>query len=246
MSRKVIVSPARAQEILEEVAARFDLSADTVRHAKRDYLARTARGEIAWRLKSDLNWSQRRTAEYLGCCKTTVHTLLHNRQRILGAFQDRVAQEHKLFLQSPEALELTELREKLRRLCGADLAEQLTEGLNVPKRCGIVLAMLAEAYPRALSIEAMCELYDDACARLQYGFKRGADRELIRKNVSDLNREMMAQGRAAPIELAPAVGGRRLTDEAAKTLSASYGVPRASRMLAAQERTQPYEMRMSA
>lgn len=225
---------------------RFELSAEKIMKAKRDYLARTARGEIAWRLKNDLNWSQRRTASFLGCGKTTVHTLLKDRERIVSAFQNRVAQEHRAFLQSPEAVELRELREKLRRLSGVDVAEEMTEGLNIPKRCGIVLAMLAEAYPRALSIEAMCELYDDACARLQYGFKRGADRELIRKNASDLNRAFQAKGMAAPVELAPSVGGRRLTDEAAQTLSASYGVPRASRMLFAEERKHQPELRMSA
>ncbi len=241
MSRRCITSPARAAEIVEQVAQRFDLSPETIMTAKREYLARTARGEIAWRLKDELNWSQRRTAAYLKCGKTTVFALLRDRAKIVGIFQSRVAQEHKIFLQSPEALELQELREKVQRICGSDVAEDLTRGLSIPKRCGIVLAMLAEAYPRALSIESMCELYDDACARLQYGFKRGADRELIRKNVSDLNREFIAKGMAAPTELAPHVGGRRLTDQAAHLLAASYGVPRKSRMLMAEE-----PMRMSA
>lgn len=246
MSQRCILSPARAAEIVEQVAQRFGLDAAKITSTKRDYLARTARGEIAWRLKTELGWSQRRSAGYLKCSKTAIWSLLKDRERIVSAFQERVAQEHKAFLQSDEALELQELREKLRRLTGADIAEQLTEDLNIPKRCGIVLAILAESYPRAVSIEAMCELYDDACARLSYGFQRGSDRELIRKNVSDLNRAFIAKGFAPPAEIAPPVGGRRLTDEAAQMLSASHGVPRRSRMLMAEERKAQPEMRMSA
>lgn len=244
MTKRCILSPARAAEIVERVAQRFDLKPEKIMGARRDYLARTARGEIAWLLKDELGWSQRRTAEYLKCGKTTVFDLLRDRARILAAFQDRVSQEHKIFLQSPEALELQELREKLARLTGADIADELTDGLSIPKRCGIVLAILAEAYPRAVSIEAMCELYDDACKRLNYGFADGANRELIRKNVSDLNRAFQAKGLSQPAEIALPVGGRRLTDEAANRLSVSYGVPRASKMLAAQERKT--DLRMSA
>lgn len=232
---RVITSPARARAIVEEVAARFDLAPDRVLNCHGE---KVARGEVAWRLKRELHWSLRRSGALLGVSHKTVARMLANHAALLASFQSRVEREHKLFLQSPEALELRELREKLARLTGADIANDIAEDMAIPKRCAIVLGMLAERYPRALAIEAMCELYDDACERLDYGFKSGADRELIRKNVSDLNRAFAAKGLPLAAEIAPPIGGRRLTAKTATMLSARYGVPRQSQLLHGDERKQ--------
>lgn len=206
----------------------------------RNALARMARGETAHMLGAELGWSAKRIAALIKCSASHVRALQRERAKLLAGFQNRAIDEHQTEFAAMDAEELAlqvrELSEKLARLTGADLADEFAEAYKLPRRCAIVMAILARAYPRAVSVDTLCELYDDACQRLSYGCQRGADRELIRKNVSDLNRAMLAQGLPMASEIAPETSGRRLTEKAAALLSASHQTPRQSQLLARAER----------
>lgn len=252
MIRRVILSPARAQAVLERAAERFGLKPAMLKRPRAKGLVRTAKGEAAGTLRDELKWSYARIAKLLACSPSHARTLIVERAVLVAAFQRRAEEEHEAEIGALDVDEIMlqnrELKEKLARLTGADLAGRLADDYAIPPRCAIVAAMLAEAYPRPVAVEAMCELYDDACERLNYGFKRGADRELIRKNVSDLNRAFSAKGLPLAAEIAQGVSGRRLTDKAAAMLSDSHQVPRASRLMAVEERRQKPkpEMRLIA
>lgn len=210
-----ILSEARALSIIEGVAKRHGTNVEAVICTAWDRDSVLARQEIACRLRDELGWPQRRTAELLGCSPARVCSLIREHEisverarRLLGVTavvrgvdEDRLAEAEA---------RVRELEEELDRLTGSHAAMQVAEALRLydprtptddPKaqlslRLGITLSILMEHYPRPVTGEALVSLYDEACERLNYGTMRGATNNLIAKNVGQINQ--CFEGRAWP------------------------------------------------
>lgn len=245
MRAKVITSPDMAMKIVERVAAKHDLVVTKVLCAKRDRHAVACRAEIAHCLKIELNWSARRTGDLLGITHPAVRKLLGSHQiamrrelRVLPAATLRdlasiSADETRRRLADAEGMILY-LRGEIDRLTGASISQRLAEcfGLEGKLRCAITLGIVAEAYPRQVSAPDMVELYDEACNRLNYGARTGANFNLITKNIAALREHFASLGYADPIASTEGSPGmyRRLTDEAALLLNNLTGTPRLSQL----------------
>lgn len=223
--RRTIVSKARAAALVEQIADKHALPVATVLCAKWDRFALIARAEAAHALTTQLNWSIRATGAYLGCSHTNVRKLLsfqkRNAPRIVRLVSLNGADEAAV-------ARVRELEAELQRLSGTHLCERLASDLSVPLRCAILLAILIEAWPRYVRGPALLQLYDDACDKLGYGARNGANFDLVTKHACDLAARFKAAGWPAPSEVGELKGSRRLTDSAAVWLADRCGAPRRS------------------
>lgn len=256
--RRVIASQARAARIVEDVAAKHGLKVTYVVCAAWQRDAVLARAEIAHRLTEELNWSLRAIGAHLGCSHSRVCSLLteHKKWTEKARRLLPLADIHALaavegdarLTRAKEAEERAAFAEaELARLTGAELAPRLAEnlGLGHRLRCAIVLAIVAEAYPRIVLGPELLERYDDACERMGYGFQRGSNFHLMTKNVAHLREHFEAQGWPSPLIAGDPltvrmVGARRLDDRCAVFLHERLDAPRASQIaLAAEGRSAP-------
>jgi hypothetical protein len=252
--RGVITSKARACEIVETVAAKHDLPVQTVLCARWDRYAIAARAEIASELSTRLNWSTRRIGAHIGCTHANVRKLfgIHKLNMKRGARWLPAADVHAIVsIRNDERLmRMVEAEERaayaeaeLARLTGDNLAVIYADALGLTHRlrCAIVLAIVAEAYPRLVLGAELIEHYDEACVKLGYGDQKGANFNLMTKNVAHLREHFEAQGWPAPINITKGytprelVGSRRLTDEGAEFLHERLGAPKLSQIEAARE-----------
>lgn len=216
-----IVSSARTAAIIEEVADKHGLEVRTMLCAawRRDMVL--ARGEVAYRLRTELKLPWRAIGAKLG--------ISHERGRQLFAGHKKREAQARLFAPVPDPEgRIRELEAELQRLSGTYLSEKLASQLNVPLRCAILLSILIEAYPRYVRGPALLQLYDDACEKLGYGARNGANFDLVTKHACDLAARFKESGWPAPSEIGELKGSRRLTDGAADWLSQHFGAPRRS------------------
>ena len=99
------------------------------------------------------------------------------------------------------------LERQLNRLCGADLSKRLALNLGLKPWQASFLAIVIEAYPRALSRDQMCELYD--YARMVEGGGRnseGVSDEMCRAAISRVNAAFDAMALPRPLETRIGVG----------------------------------------
>lgn len=243
--RGAIMSQQRAMAIVERVAVKHDLTVAVALCSKRDRYAVACRAEIATVLKGELGWSQERTGALLGVTRPAVgkllgfHKVAERRARhslppvdlVAIASLDRDALKGRLV--DAEAM-IAYLQGELDRMTGASVTHQLAEsfGLDSKLRCAIVLAILAEAYPRAVPSTDLTERYDDACARLNYGNCAGTSTNLVTKNIAALRDHFAELGYADPVVSSDGVNGkmRALSADAARLLNERVGVPRLSQL----------------
>jgi len=250
--RRVILSQRRAMEIVERVAAKHELSVAVALCSRRDRYAVACRAEIAWTIREQLNWSLRRIGQLLGVSHEAVRQLLDCHKIALRrarrslpptdlaalAAMDRDALRRRVAeLEEMNAY----LQSELDRLTGAGLVPTLAQefGLENAQRCAIVLAILAEAYPRAVSMNHMIELYEDACDQLNYGARQGATSNLVAKNISDLRERFAQQGLPDPVSLSEG-NNRSLSHEAAQVLYERTGTPSLTRLRLAHNIPHPF------
>lgn len=223
--RRVIASKARAAAIIEGIADKHSLPVQTLLCAKWDRFAMIARAEAAHALVAQLNWSIRGVGAHLGCSHTNVRKLLgfHEKsaRRIVRLVSIQCADEVAV-------ARVRELEAELQRLSGTYLSEKLASRLDVPLRCAILLSILIESYPRYVRGPALLQLYDDACEKLGYGARNGANFDLVTKHACDLAAAFKAGGWPVPSEVGELKGSRRLTDACAVWLSEGFGAPRRS------------------
>lgn len=209
----MIRSRARAREVVETIAAKYNLEPTTVLCAKWDRFAKFARAELAHTLTTPpFEWPQRMVGAYLGCTHTNVRKLLSFHKmsgpklyQIAAAIHPTVAADDRVRF----------LTDEIRRLSGQHHAEILARSLDMPFRCAVVLGILVEHYPNHVRLPAMRDLYDEACIHFGYGKKGGVSENLMQKNFQTLGERFAAIGVPSPTELGPISGSRRLTDVAA-------------------------------
>lgn len=261
--RRVIASKARAAQIIEQVARKHDLAPTVVLCARWDRFAMAARSECAFELKTQLGWSQRAIAAHLGCTQPNVRKLFSfhemNSRRARRWLPAADVQALSKLESGAMGLRLIETEERaqylaseLDRLTGHQRALELADALGVRVRGGILLAIVAEAYPNVALGGTILELYDEACLRLGYGDQKGSGFNLMAKNVAHLREHFAARGWPEPIPMGDSatagilVGARRLSDEAAVFLHEWFGLPCASQIEAAKERSAARSPRVHA
>lgn len=243
--KKIIASKAMALAIVERIAKKHDMDIKIALCARRDRYSVACRAEIAWTVKDELAWSQRSIGGLLGLSHTAVRKLLGFHEKSLRRANNVLPAETLRAIASISADDVKSrlldaenrnayLQAELDRLTGASLTHRIAEsfGLKGKLRCALVLAIVAEAYPRSINTPDLIELYDDACDRLNYGTRRGASFNLIAKNVAALRARFAELGYTDPIESSEGSFGlqRRLTDRAASLLNEIVGAPRLSQM----------------
>lgn len=243
MTRRVILSKERALAIVEAIAVKHDLAVRVALCSKRDRYAVACRAEIAHELKAQLNWSTRQTGDLLGVSSPAVCKLLglheiaiRRAQRSLPvsdlkALDALGSDALKLRLVNAESM-VAFLQGEIDRLTGAGLIPRLAASFQLENklRCAIVLAIVAEAYPRAVGLSDMIEFYDVACERLNYG-RGSASANLITKNISHLREHFRDMGLPDPISTGDSrLGTRALRDDVAQLMHDRLGVPRLSQL----------------
>lgn len=195
----------QALAIVHRVASARGWTVDMLMsHAKK---CAPARVEAYRALISELGWSQARVGRLFGRTDAAVNIALSKPQP-------------KPY--DPERLE--DLERQLRRLTGCEISHMLAVRLGLPQWQAIFLSILVESYPRTLSREVMCELYDDACTRLGFGQRRGVDLGYVKQFSSLTNRAMAAQGLPEPVRAVRSIG-YTLNEDAAFWLSSNFGRP---------------------
>lgn len=223
--RTVIASKARAAQIIERVAEKHRIEVSTMLCARWDRFVAIARAEAAAGLRDDLGWSLRMIGEYLGCS--------HESVRQLFTLQQKYARRASLIHPVPDVDgRIRELEAEVARLSGTYLCERLAVKFGLQMRCAILLAILAEAYPRYVRGPAILQLYDEACETIGYGHQSGATYNLIAKNASHLNTRMRELGAGADVAsvIKELPGARRMDDAAAAWLSDQCGAPKRSQI----------------
>lgn len=235
------------------MAAKHGVTVQFLTCARRDRFAVAARAEAAHELTHQLKWSLRRVGEHIGCTHQNVCQLLacHKINQARGLRFMPAADLRALAAVSGDE-RLARVRDaeeraayaegELTRLTGANLALRMADALGLLQRvrCAIVLAIVAEAYPRVVLGAELIEHYDEACERIGYGNRQGANANLITKNVAHLRGHFAANGWPEPLfikdELTRTLtGARRLSDGAALFLHERFDAPRRSQIEAAQE-----------
>jgi hypothetical protein len=229
--------------ITERIADRYGLTVETVLCARWDRFAAEARAEIAEELCNGQGASLRAAGQWLGCSHTNVRKLLGcQKMRPLRADAATILalsrNEQARRLAEAEA-RARELERQMERLSGAHLGETFARAFAMPLRCGIVLAILAEHFPRPVRAQALIDFYDHACTTIGYGMQNGASADVIKKNLSSLKQAFAALGMEAPSEIDAATGQRRLTGAAAAMLHERFDAPRRSQMMLAEEARVP-------
>lgn len=243
MTRTIIASKAMALAIVERIAKKHQMTVAAALCVRRDRFSVACRAEIAWTLKDELDWSQRRSGALLGVTQPAVRKLLGYHEmslrrannvlptETLRALAVVSGDEAKRRLADAES-RIAYLQSELDRLTGASITHRLADafGLGNKLRCALVLGILAEAYPRAVNPPELVELYDEACERLNYGARRGASFNLITKNIAALRESFLDLGYRDPVVSTESSSGmqRRLSDEAAVLLHETVGTPRLS------------------
>lgn len=241
--RTVIASKAMALAIVERVAKKHQMTPAQALCVRRDRFSVACRAEIAWTLKEELAWAQRRIGSLLGITQPAARKLLGYHEKsltrannvlpteTLRALAAISGDEAKRRLAEAEG-RIAYLQGELDRLTGASITHRLAEkfGLGNKLRCALVLGILVEAYPRAVNAPELVELYDEACERLNYGARRGASFNLITKNIAALRESFLELGYPDPVVSSEGSTGmqRRLTDDVATLLHEAVGAPRLS------------------
>jgi hypothetical protein len=244
--RRMVASTARAAAIAEEVAEKHAMAVSTVLCARWDRYAVAARAELASRLSEELHWPQRRIGGYIGCTQPNVRKLfdyhkiaVRRAMRALPTTDFRALaaiNADALRQRTFEAEERAQfLQSELERLTGKTLAGDLAEALGLARklRCAIVLAILVEAFPRRMQMQAICGLYAQTRAELNYGqVNEECSSNLIAKHFCDLNAHFHKKGWPRPAACLTFDGNsaRRLTDSAAEFLAGLVGAPRLSQL----------------
>lgn len=222
--KRAIHSRARAAALIEQIADKHRIGVNTMLCARWDRFAVLARAEAAHGLVEQLGWSLRAAGDYLGCSHENVRQLLACHKSTAPRIARLGAQ-----VSDPDG-RIRELEAELARLSGSFLCEKLSEQFAIPLRCGILLAILVEAYPRYVRGPAILQLYDDACERLGYGWGKGSNFNLMTKNAQHMHESLRSAGAPLASEVGDTPGSRRLTDAAAEWLHARCGAPRLSQI----------------
>lgn len=222
--RRPIVSADRARTIEALVCERHGVAPEALRKQWPGRIVMEARRELACRLEHDLDWTVRQIANHLSCAKDTAHRLLvTGRPVYIGQKMHRQTVNDDC----PESLreQLREMQAQLRRLSGVPIASRIAAAYGMRPMSAIVLAIMAEAYPRPMALGAIIEAYELACDALEFGSREGVGEALINSAIFHARARFTELGLPSPIESLP-MGQRRLSHDVASILRERVGAPR--------------------
>ncbi|MEL6845036.1 MAG: hypothetical protein AAFP02_17660, partial [Bacteroidota bacterium] len=117
-----------------------------------------------------------------------------------------------------------EITAQLRRVSGVNISYQITDQLGLKPWQSQFLAILAEAYPRVISVDTLCELYDSAKHILEQDRGNGVDNDMVRQFVYGLRKHCRKHALPDPIKrIEPE--GLRITHQLARWLCYNIGTP---------------------
>ncbi len=242
--RTVIASPARAQAIIEEVAAKHGVNHQALLVARWKRAVVLPKAEIVFRLKRELGWPYQMIGAHLGISVGNAHSLFKewekavDRHKVFLPVNLISREEHDRIVAAHEAAtadalaQLAEIVEGVKRAPG--LAEQIAQRLDLRLRGAIVLAVVSNVYPRSIRESALFDAYEVARRELDYGVAEVTS-DIIRTNIKHLRRTFSDRGWCDPIAVGESTGSRRLTIDGARFLHDRVGSPNRSRIIAAEE-----------
>ena len=148
--RVATVTPQeQALALISRIAAARGVSPSDVLGKSRKPVHDQVRVSAYAALKAELSWDYSRIARLFQRDRSTIRQTVE----VYLARPKPAADPHA---------EIADLKRRLQLLTGADLARVLAHGLDMKLWQAQFLAIIIEAYPRAVPRERMCELYDEA------------------------------------------------------------------------------------
>ncbi|WP_370372552.1 hypothetical protein [Henriciella pelagia] len=193
--------------ILRQVAERHAVTIEAVLSRSRRRCYTPARREAVRRLRDEKRWSWGQLARLFSRSRAAVRKL----------YAEGVNQKSTHF-------SADELEAQIRRLAGAEIVHDVIDVTGVPYFQAQFLSVLIEAYPRVLSVDALCELYDAAGERLGMRDRKPSDDDMVRQF---LYRSRLHFERIGLTEPAERIGrtGIRLTHTTARWFCYNMGHP---------------------
>jgi hypothetical protein len=234
---KAIRSPRAGDLVLARIAAKHGVEPGGLKGRACDRYYMAARDELIHALRTELHWSVRYAAEWIGVSKSTISLGQKRHLQTLSMRAGQKKQQRTPVPNKPAAparLEMLEdevssLRDELRRLTGADLATRLVARLDMTPSTAIVVAALAENYPRPLTTSVMCEQYEAAKAAMGLDAKPVSD-GMINLAVMEARNDFRARGWGDPIEVIQGMKARKLATATAAFMSGKFGAPRPAQL----------------
>ncbi len=215
----MITPRQRAMQVVETVAARHGMTAATLfeRTKRRDTVR--ARRIAAVTVVQELNWTQAEVARLFGLTRPQVHRALRLVQIETSPRQIETRRAQNL---CPDDLEW-----RLRQLSGVELAPQLTHRLGLKPWIAQFLAIVVEAYPRAISHSRMCELYD--LAQIGTSVSQSEDEhvseDMCKQAITRGNKAFEDMGLGRPMVAVPHSRACALSEDMAPWFRVNYGAP---------------------
>lgn len=181
-----------------------------------------ARVKAYWMLHHEYGWGAARIARFFGRSKGTVSKVL-SRAREAGGVSLREPVRAPVDDRLRDRLE--DLEVFVRRVTGQHLVYPLRDRLSLPMWQALPLAIIVEAYPRIVSIEAICEQYEHAALALKFGNGQPISVALVKGAVSKIRARFAALGLPDPI-VAIRPHGFRITAEMHPWFVANFDLER--------------------
>jgi len=117
-----------------------------------------------------------------------------------------------------------ELEAQIRRLAGVEIIHLVTDATGAPYFQAQFMSVLIEAYPRIITVDTLCELYDAAGERMGMRDRKPSDDDMVRQFLYRSRLHFESIGLTEPAER---IGrnGVRLTEETARWLCYNIGYP---------------------
>lgn len=204
--KTVIVSP---RALLQPIARRHAVTVeDMISSSQRKHIVQ-ARGEAVVMLRDHQRYSWSRIGGILQRNRNTC-------MRLYMSAEKRGARRVHQY-------DAEEIYAQLRRVSGVNIGYQITDIAGLKPWQSQFLAILAEAYPRVITVDTLCELYDSASAILEQD-RKSVDNELVRQFMHKTRKSFREQGLPEPVTRIPPEG-IRLTHDCARWLCYNIGVP---------------------
>ena len=174
-----------ASQIIDEVAMRWGVTVDEMKNRQKHPTLNRARAETYQLLQNELGWSLRQIGMFMG-------------NRTGSAIKQ--ALDNLLARPSDPELEADLLRFRINQLSGIPLLPKITNTFEVNTSQAIVLSIIIENYPKGLSLNAMCELYDHAWHTMTGENDRFVLGATLKSIISKLRKIVTSQGYSMPIE----------------------------------------------
>ncbi len=217
----------QAAAVIRRAAHACGCTPEDVLSRSRSPAADLARVKAYRSLADEYGWNIARIGRFFGRSKQAVSKALisararglHLRDPVRTTVDDRTLDR------------LDDLEMFVRRVTGQNLVYSLRDRLQIPMWQALPLAIIVEAYPRVVSIDAVCEQYEHAAMALKFGLGQPVSAALIKVAVSKTRARFQALGLSNPI-VAVRPLGYRLTSEMHPWFMANFDLERGALMAA--------------